>query len=131
MATYRIFYLKATGKVLICRRMSQSNVDKRIIDNPDQGYIDGYLPNPNTHSVNIETKALEEIVVTVNYYDWFRQRRNLLLVDTDWTQGADSPLSDAKKTEYQTYRQTLRDLPNSVSDPLSSKDAVTWPSKPS
>jgi hypothetical protein len=131
MATYRIFYLKATGKVLICRRMSQAKVDKRIIDNPDQGYIDGYLPNPNTHSVNIETKALEEITVTVNYYDWFRQRRNLLLVDTDWTQGADSPLSDAKKTEYQTYRQTLRDLPNSVSDPLSSKDAVTWPSKPS
>jgi len=131
MATYRIFYLKATGKVLICRRMSQSNVDKRIIDNPDQGYIDGYLPNPNTHSVNIETKALEEIVVTVNYYDWFRQRRNLLLVDTDWTQGADSPLSDAKKTEYQTYRQTLRDLPNSVSNPLNSKDSVTWPSKPS
>lgn len=131
MATYRIFYLKATGKVLICRRMSQAKVDKRIIDNPDQGYIDGYLPNPNTHSVNIETKALEEIVVTVNYYDWFRQRRNLLLGDTDWTQGADSPLSDAKKTEYQTYRQTLRDLPNSVSNPLNSKDAVTWPSKPS
>lgn len=131
MATYRIFYLKATGKVLICRRMSQAKVDKRIIDNPDQGYIDGYLPNPNTHSVNIETKALEEIVVTVNYYDWFRQRRNLLLVDTDWTQGADSPLSDAKKTEYQTYRQTLRDLPNSVSNPLNSKDSVTWPSKPS
>ena len=131
MATYRIFYLKATGKVLICRRMSQAKVDKRIIDNPDQGYIDGYLPNPNTHSVNIETKALEEIVITVNYYDWFRQRRNLLLGDTDWTQGADSPLSDAKKTEYQTYRQTLRDLPNSVSNPLNSKDAVTWPSKPS
>ena len=131
MATYRIFYLKATGKVLICRRMSQAKVDKRIIDNPDQGYIDGYLPNPNTHSVNIETKALEEIVVTVNYYDWFRQRRNLLLGDTDWTQGADSPLSDAKKTEYQTYRQTLRDLPNSVSNPLNSKDSVTWPSKPS
>jgi len=131
MATYRIFYLKATGKVLICRRMSQAKVDKRIIDNPDQGYIDGYLSNPNTHSVNIETKALEEIVVTVNYYDWFRQRRNLLLGDTDWTQGADSPLSDAKKTEYQTYRQTLRDLPNSVSDPLTSKDSVTWPTKPS
>jgi len=131
MATYRIFYLKATGKVLICRRMSQAKVDKRMIDNPDQGYIDGYLPNPNTHSVNIETKALEEVVVTVNYYDWFRQRRNLLLGDTDWTQGADSPLSDAKKTEYQTYRQTLRDLPNSVSDPLTSKDSVTWPTKPS
>jgi len=131
MGIYRIFYLTATGKVLICRRMSQSKVDKRIIDNPDQGYINGYLSNPNTHKVNLDTLELEEIPVTVNHYEWFRTRRNLLLDSTDWTQGADSPLSDAKKTEYQTYRQALRDLPNSVSDPLTSKDSVTWPTKPS
>lgn len=36
--------------------------------------------------------------------------RNALLSSTDWTQGADSPLTDEKKAEYATYRQALRDI---------------------
>ena len=46
--------------------------------------------------------------------DWeaaFKRYRNSLLTDSDWTQVADNKLSDAKKTEWQTYRQALRDLP--------------------
>lgn len=39
-----------------------------------------------------------------------RNTRNTLLARTDWTQASDSPLSDAKKAEYATYRQALRDL---------------------
>ena len=56
----------------------------------------------------------------------FRNRRNGYLADSDWTQSADSPLSDAKKQEWATYRQQLRDLP-STADPSN----PTWPSKPS
>lgn len=56
----------------------------------------------------------------------FRNRRNGYLTDSDWTQSADSPLSDAKKQEWATYRQQLRDLPSTV-DPSN----PTWPSKPS
>lgn len=44
-----------------------------------------------------------------------RFTRNRLLLVSDYTQGADSPLSDAKKTEWATYRQSLRDLPTSLS----------------
>lgn len=128
---YRTFYFTATGKIVISRRMSDANVTKRLAVQTDQSYINAYCVSPDKMRVNLETLTLEDIPVTVNHYAWFRQRRNLLLADTDWTQGADSPLTDAKKTEYQTYRQALRDLPNSVSDPLSSKDSVTWPSKPS
>lgn len=39
-----------------------------------------------------------------------RQTRNSLLAKTDWTQINDNGLSDAKKAEYVTYRQQLRDL---------------------
>tara|TARA_R110000796_G_scaffold184782_1_gene301333 strand:- start:44 stop:343 length:300 start_codon:yes stop_codon:yes gene_type:complete len=39
-----------------------------------------------------------------------RQTRNSLLARTDWTQINDNGLSDAKKAEYVTYRQQLRDL---------------------
>ena len=40
----------------------------------------------------------------------FRGMRTRMLVDSDWTQLADSPLSDADKALYRTYRQHLRDM---------------------
>ena len=45
-----------------------------------------------------------------NALDDFRLTRNSLLAKTDWTQINDNGLSDAKKAEYVTYRQQLRDL---------------------
>ena len=47
----------------------------------------------------------------------FKFERNGRLAISDWTQLPDSPLSSTKKTEWATYRQTLRDLPASNSDP--------------
>lgn len=48
-----------------------------------------------------------------------------LLLDSDWTQLPDSPLVDAQKTEWATYRQQLRDLPMT-----GNPDSITWPTKP-
>jgi len=39
-----------------------------------------------------------------------REQRNALLFSCDWTQLSDSPLTSEKKTEWQTYRQSLRDI---------------------
>jgi len=55
-----------------------------------------------------------------------RAMRNQMLTDTDWTQGADSPLTDSQKTSWATYRQSLRD----ITDTYSSLDDVVWPTKP-
>ena len=55
------------------------------------------------------------------------QKRNNKLTASDWTQMADSPLSDSKKAEWATYRQALRDLPANTSDPAN----PTYPTKPS
>ena len=44
----------------------------------------------------------------------FRGLRNKKLAKCDWTQAPDSPLSDAKKKEWATYRQKLRDLTKTV-----------------
>lgn len=57
----------------------------------------------------------------------FRNTRNSRLADSDWTQAADSPLSDAKKAEWATYRQQLRDLPANTTDPAN----PIWPAPPS
>ena len=51
-----------------------------------------------------------------------REQRNQKLVDSDWTQAPDhpSPLTDAKKAEWASYRQSLRDLPETA-------DMSAWP----
>jgi len=54
--------------------------------------------------------------------------RNAKLTECDWTQGVDSPLSDAKKTEWQTYRQALRDFDHSA---VTTHVGIVWPTKPS
>lgn len=56
-----------------------------------------------------------------------RFNRNKLLADSDWTQLPDSPLSTSVKTEWATYRQTLRDL----TDNIDSNGEVTYPTAPS
>ena len=52
-----------------------------------------------------------------------REERDQKLVDSDWTQAADhsSPLATDKKAEWETYRQSLRDLPATA-------DMRSWPS---
>ena len=62
-----------------------------------------------------------------DYIGALRHLRNILLRESDWTQFADSPLTDSKKTEWKTYRQSLRDLPATESDP----ENATFPTKPS
>ena len=65
-----------------------------------------------------------------------RKERNRRLAASDWTQFADSPLADSKKTEWANYRQQLRDLPANNPDPEwvdgdnTKLPDITWPTKP-
>ena len=59
-----------------------------------------------------------------------RTERTRLLSESDWTQGADSPLTDAKKTAWATYRTSLRTLPEDQSSKTKYSD-ITWPTQPS
>ena len=56
-----------------------------------------------------------------------RTQRDIKLHDTDWTQVADSQLSDSAKAAFVTYRQELRDLSAASGFP----HTMTWPTKPS
>lgn len=55
-----------------------------------------------------------------------RTKRNAFIKETDHTQVIDSPFDVDKRTEFATYRQELRDLPQSFENP----DDVVWPVKP-
>lgn len=56
-----------------------------------------------------------------------RSLRNMRLLECDWTQGADSPLSDTDKAAWATYRQQLRDI---MTSGATHEDDVVWPTKP-
>jgi len=47
-----------------------------------------------------------------------RRDRDEMLMRSDWTQLPNSGLSEAKKIEWETYRQALRDLPETMTEDL-------------
>lgn len=59
--------------------------------------------------------------------DPVRAVRDRLLSLSDWTQAADSPLSEAQRAAWATYRQALRDLPSVYSG----EGPTPWPITPS
>lgn len=75
-------------------------------------------------------KAEDGSVSLTPNLDWhwtsLRTQRNALLQQSDWTQFSDSPLSPESKSSWAQYRQALRNLPETVTDPLE----VTWPASP-
>ena len=52
----------------------------------------------------------------IGYWDQIREKRNLLLSQSDWTQGNDSPLTPSKKTEWIAYRSQLSDITENFED---------------
>ena len=56
-----------------------------------------------------------------------RQQRDALLAKSDWTQMPDAPMADDLRQRWRTYRQALRDLPETITDPMV---PVEWPVAP-
>jgi hypothetical protein len=65
----------------------------------------------------------------LHLWDEMVDKRNRKLAASDWTQFADSPLSDEKKNEWAVYRQSLRDIPSNYSMDTFLAESV-WPTPP-
>lgn len=76
----------------------------------------------------IESDASSEDIETRKNEKWeeVRDIRDNLLAQSDWTQFQDSPITGSALTDWQTYRQGLRDI-TTQDNPYS----LTWPTKPS
>lgn len=75
--------------------------------------------------VQVESLTAEEIQAAKDSaMAQIRATRNQLLKDCDWTQITDCT---ADKTAWATYRQTLRDLPSSITEP---RTFSAWPNNP-
>lgn len=64
-----------------------------------------------------------------SYMDKMRRVRKDLLQESDITQLADAPLTDAEKAEWATYRQALRDMPVTNAS-ATTYEEIIWPEKP-
>jgi len=73
--------------------------DRQYLEWHDGSVVDGEWVR-----FTVKEKTAETLMAEI------RAKRNQLLVDTDWTALVDSTLTD----EMKTYRQTLRDLPETV-----------------
>jgi hypothetical protein len=73
------------------------------------------------------TDATEEEISAKFEEKWVEVRimRDALLAQSDWTQFQDSPISGTTLVEWQTYRQSLRDV-TSQQNPYN----LSWPVKP-
>jgi hypothetical protein len=56
-----------------------------------------------------------------------RSKRDRLLSSCDWVMMSDSPIAD--KTNWETYRQSLRDITNGLTT-VADVEAVVFPTKP-
>jgi len=76
---------------------------------------DPYLQDGWAYTVRVEDKTAEEIAADVaSKSAQVRAQRDRLLTASDWTQVADAPVD---KAAWATYRQALRDLPETEGFP--------------
>ena len=74
----------------------------------------------------VRNKTEQEITEEIeSMWRSIRDRRNVFLTESDWTQLPDSPLTNQKQTEWQIYRQSLRDITTQL-NPFS----IEWPTPP-
>lgn len=132
MDTY-ILYHTDTGFIETVLKLSDASKQKMLDNNPNIAFMPGSVADVNavrmnvsgdSHYVEAKPENVEDVATHI------RQQRLTLLKLCDWTQTADSPLSDSKKAEWATYRQALRDMPANA-DSWATIEDITWPSKPS
>lgn len=134
-----VFYNSVTGEIYYVRPCSNhgqaerncaANKQFNMTCQPES--VLGVVPNVDTYRVNVtvEPHVLEKKEPTPEppFCVELRYFRNVRLQKSDWTQAADSPLSEEKRAEWAVYRQALRDM---QCDSCHCWDDVVWPTIPS
>ena len=67
------------------------------------------------------------IIDSARVADSIRVERNRRLVQSDWTQLGDVPLTDEQQAAWNDYRKQLRDLPNNLTGLERGVQEAAWP----
>ena len=89
-------------------------------------FVVGPTFTDNEEATAVEQEAAYRARIDSEAATRVRQVRADKLAACDWTVLPDSPLSDGKKTEWEQYRQGLRDITSAEGFPHN----VSWPSEP-
>ena len=109
---------------------SEAKVQQFCTKNPGLTYMAGRCHADHCKvNVSVTPHVVEHNVNKPPVSAYIRTKRNIFLKDCDWTVGVDSPLSDSKKAEWQTYRQQLRDIMTTYADETDINNVV-WPTAP-
>jgi len=101
---------------------------------PNEGFgIYGSVESESDYNNNVvyndssKKPAWSAVQAGQNPEQWnvIKAKRKGKLVACDWTVLTDVPMSDSKRTEWEVYRQALRDI-TGQSDPFN----ITWPTPP-
>lgn len=80
-----------------------------------------YIEDDQVFTVEVVQKSQEDLDADIqNAANQIREKRNQLLISSDWTQVTDAPVN---KEFWATYRQELRDITTQEGFPFT----VTWP----
>ena len=121
MANFTI-YKTDTGEIL-SNGTTNASIEDFILED-GQSIIEG-IYEVSEYKI-IDASPIEQ---SIDFWETIRLQRNELLNQSDWTQLNDSPLSDSKKQEWATYRQSLRDLPSNNQSVNNIADVI-FPSMP-
>jgi len=113
-------FLIANSSKKLTRFKAHDRLTQKMVQVP--AYEDGEFVSV----VRIENLTAEEIQAAKDSaMAQLRGTRNNLLAQSDWTQIPDCTIPD--KAAWATYRQALRDFPDTVSD---ARQPVEWPHDP-
>ena len=111
-------FLEENNAKLVTNAFAYDPATHKLVDCP------AYFVNDHVSTQRVEELTEAELTQKTNQkWDRIRNKRNYLLSESDWTQVADAP---GDKAAWATYRQALRDLPSTGTDP----EALTWPTSP-
>jgi len=110
-------------------------VDVDVVSLTKSGHITSNLEGTHYHLTWNGSEIVKDDTAKSTWElaeEWKRIRaeRTRLLSESDWTQGADSPLTTQQKSDWAVYRTSLRTLPEDQSSVTSYSD-INWPTKPS
>ncbi len=79
----------------------------------------------------VERIAAQE--VARDYWGDLRSIRDWKLLNSDWTQLPNAPITEQQKQDWENYRQELRNLPETITDPkplVLDENHPSWPVPP-
>lgn len=83
------------------------------------------IPIQRARNINGELADVEPVIPDAVQWGKVREKRGFLLMECDWTQLPNSPLSNERQQEWALYRQALRDV-TLQTDPFN----IAWPAPP-